>query len=231
LARTGAKTDIDSASRPCTQWLLRAEGQGEFCSRPASLRGGSPPSFVRGDAADIWWETAPQLHALGLLTTLDIMPFSAMPFRRSATSMIGGGPPRRLSRAWLSEMKRPPAGAGSGRAAINGILGGGQIGYNAQINNWVLGLEADIQATDQRGSVPLFDPVNNVLATVNDKMPWFATFRGRVGIAPEPSRAAPRLPGSTRTSPSARPAAPCRPGAPIQPGGAGWSAAPRRGRR
>jgi outer membrane immunogenic protein len=79
------------------------------------------------------------------------------------------------------------SGVASGRAAINGVLGGGQIGYNAQINNWVLGLEADIQATDQRGSVPLFDPVNNVLATVNDKMPWFATFRGRVGIAPEPT--------------------------------------------
>jgi outer membrane immunogenic protein len=78
-------------------------------------------------------------------------------------------------------------GGASGGADINGVLGGGQIGYNAQFNNWVLGLEADIQATGQRGSVALLDPINNVLATVNDKMPWFATFRGRVGITLTPT--------------------------------------------
>ncbi|HEY6254312.1 MAG TPA: outer membrane beta-barrel protein [Xanthobacteraceae bacterium] len=79
------------------------------------------------------------------------------------------------------------AGAVSGSADINGIVGGGQVGYNAQYNNWVVGLEADIQGTGQRGSLTLLDPVNNVLATVNDKMPWFATFRARVGLTPAPT--------------------------------------------
>ena len=33
---------------------------------------------------------------------------------------------------------------------LNGIVGGGQIGYNWQMQNWLFGLEADIQATDER---------------------------------------------------------------------------------
>jgi outer membrane immunogenic protein len=78
------------------------------------------------------------------------------------------------------------AGAASGVANMNGFLGGLQAGYNAQYNTLVLGLEADIQVTGQRGSVSLFDATNTVLATVDDKMPWFATFRGRIGFTPAP---------------------------------------------
>src|ERR1700760_1873279 len=35
---------------------------------------------------------------------------------------------------------------------LDGVVGGGQIGYNWQTQNWVWGLEADIQGTDERGS-------------------------------------------------------------------------------
>jgi P27 family predicted phage terminase small subunit len=31
-----------------------------------------PPPHVTGYAADLWWETAPELHALGMLTRLDV---------------------------------------------------------------------------------------------------------------------------------------------------------------
>src|SRR4051812_5024181 len=34
---------------------------------------------------------------------------------------------------------------------MDGVIGGGQIGYNWQTQNWVWGLEADIQASDQKG--------------------------------------------------------------------------------
>jgi outer membrane immunogenic protein len=78
-------------------------------------------------------------------------------------------------------------GGASDTARMNGILGGAQAGFNAQFNSVVLGVEADIQATGQRGTITLFDPVSGVLASVNDKMPWFATFRGRVGITPSPT--------------------------------------------
>jgi outer membrane immunogenic protein len=33
----------------------------------------------------------------------------------------------------------------AGGANLDGVVGGGQIGYNRQIQNWVWGLEADIQ--------------------------------------------------------------------------------------
>jgi P27 family predicted phage terminase small subunit len=31
-----------------------------------------PPPHITGYAADLWWETAPELHALGMLTRVDI---------------------------------------------------------------------------------------------------------------------------------------------------------------
>ena len=34
---------------------------------------------------------------------------------------------------------------------LDGVIGGGQIGYNVQIGNWVWGIEADLQASGQDG--------------------------------------------------------------------------------
>jgi P27 family predicted phage terminase small subunit len=36
-----------------------------------------PPSFVVGYAADLWWETAPELHRLGLLSRVDVPALAA----------------------------------------------------------------------------------------------------------------------------------------------------------
>jgi phage terminase small subunit len=36
-----------------------------------------PPLFITGYAADEWYRVAPELHVLGLLTVLDVMPFAA----------------------------------------------------------------------------------------------------------------------------------------------------------
>ena len=50
----------------------------------------------------------------------------------------------------------PGIAAFSGTQNLNGGLGGGQIGYNWQFNrNWVIGLEADIQGTGERGNAGL----------------------------------------------------------------------------
>ena len=78
------------------------------------------------------------------------------------------------------------AGAASGIGNMNGFLGGLQAGYNVQYSSVVVGLEADIQVTGQRGSLTLIDPTNTVVATVTDKLPWFATFRGRIGVTAAP---------------------------------------------
>ena len=41
---------------------------------------------------------------------------------------------------------------------LNGVIGGGQIGYNWQTQSWVFGLEADIQGTGEKGSAQFLLP-------------------------------------------------------------------------
>jgi P27 family predicted phage terminase small subunit len=36
-----------------------------------------PPSFLPTDAVNEWWRVVPELHALGLLTVLDVQPLAA----------------------------------------------------------------------------------------------------------------------------------------------------------
>jgi outer membrane immunogenic protein len=73
---------------------------------------------------------------------------------------------------------------------MNGVIGGGQMGYNWQTGRWVLGLEADIQATGQQGTAtfqcgaPCVTPQSE---TVTVKMDWFGTARGRLGYTVTPT--------------------------------------------
>ncbi|ARN81607.1 outer membrane protein [Methylocystis bryophila] len=72
---------------------------------------------------------------------------------------------------------------------LNGVLGGGQVGFNYQFNPWlVVGLEADIQATDIHsqgngigGAIDGLGP-HTSYATQNKSVDWFGTVRGRVGV-------------------------------------------------
>jgi outer membrane immunogenic protein len=95
--------------------------------------------------------------------------------------------------------------AASNSARLNGVIGGGQIGYNYQFSpNGVLGFEADIQGSGQRGSGQLADPFFITLCAISSlsgtclasntvgplaaltnyqtKIDWFGTVRGRLGI-------------------------------------------------
>jgi len=70
-----------------------------------------------------------------------------------------------------------PGISGSASGTLNGVIGGGQIGFNWQINSLVVGLESDFQASNQNGSV-LYAGI-----TETDKVPWFGTTRLRLGYA------------------------------------------------
>jgi outer membrane immunogenic protein len=79
------------------------------------------------------------------------------------------------------------------RARSTGVIGGAQLGYNWQIGSVVTGLEADIQGSGIKGSAratPTFtrtflpDP-NGVLSS-EQKLSWFGTVRGRVGVTVTP---------------------------------------------
>lgn len=61
----------------------------------------------------------------------------------------------------------------------NGILGGVQAGYNWQTGGWVLGIEADFQASGGKG--PVSGVAGAAVFTGTAKTPWFGTIRGRLG--------------------------------------------------
>ena len=74
---------------------------------------------------------------------------------------------------------------------VNGAIGGGQIGYNWQVDRWVLGIEADFQGSGQKGDDNFFLTARNpnllvipsTAVAFTDELDWFGTVRGRVGYA------------------------------------------------
>jgi outer membrane immunogenic protein len=85
-------------------------------------------------------------------------------------------------------------GAGSYPAALspsaNGVIGGGQIGYNWQLPpQWLVGLEADLQGSGIKGSdsrtlsPATFDTTST---GVTKSIDWFGTVRGRIGFLATP---------------------------------------------
>ena len=99
----------------------------------------------------------------------------------------------------------PPGSIVSGTADLDGWIGGGQIGGNLQNGNWVVGLEADIQWSGQKGSsdflcaatiiggpcflIQTLPPpgVTGATLSLDQKLLWFGTVRGRLGWTPSQS--------------------------------------------
>jgi outer membrane immunogenic protein len=79
---------------------------------------------------------------------------------------------------------------GFGSANANSVTGGGQFGFNWQIRNWVVGVEADLQASSADASstvnvnVPAFAPY---FATQTIQETEFGTIRGRAGMLMTPT--------------------------------------------
>src|SRR5205085_4189425 len=74
--------------------------------------------------------------------------------------------------------------AASNSASPDGVIGGGQLGYNWQLDpNWLIGVEADIHTSGEKASSTRFDTVDVEGVTTNyeTKIEWFGTARGRLG--------------------------------------------------
>jgi outer membrane immunogenic protein len=101
----------------------------------------------------------------------------------------------------------PPAGSiTSGSFDMNGGIAGGQAGYNWQSANWVFGIEGDLNWSDEKGRSVFncaptglaggvclpgltFLPAGSAAGTtltLDQKLQWFGTVRGRVGILATP---------------------------------------------
>jgi outer membrane immunogenic protein len=77
----------------------------------------------------------------------------------------------------------------------SGVIGGVQAGYNWQAGpNWLIGIEADIQGADIKGSTTVNGPFpffgggfgDPATYTASEKVDWFGTVRGRVGMTAGP---------------------------------------------
>jgi outer membrane immunogenic protein len=152
-------------------------------SHKAPLPAPPPPAplwtgFYAGLNAGYSWSNA---NALGTATGV-IKPF---PADVGAPPFFGQG----SSAAALSA-------TGVANAPMGGFIGGGQIGYNYQFNNFVAGVEADIQGATVSGGGGFLnaaiEPVfRNDLAVSNvdtrRSVDWLGTVRGRVGYLLAPN--------------------------------------------
>jgi outer membrane immunogenic protein len=67
-----------------------------------------------------------------------------------------------------------------------GVIGGGEVGYNWQVApTWVVGIEADFQGTNDRGSNSFAflgaPPILPITTTYTRELDWLGTLRGRAG--------------------------------------------------
>src|SRR4029077_13193493 len=78
----------------------------------------------------------------------------------------------------------------SGRANVNGFMGGGQVGFRQQFNTWVLGIEGDIEGSGERGSFLVCSatgcPAGSAIGAASFKLRWLSTLRGTVGYLVHP---------------------------------------------
>lgn len=64
---------------------------------------------------------------------------------------------------------------------MNGVLGGGQIGYNYQTGMWVVGVEGDFSFLNYSEQVEDHDP-ENPTDHVDASVDWLASIRARAGV-------------------------------------------------
>ena len=95
-------------------------------------------------------------------------------------------PPVPLFYNWTGFYVGGHIGVGWADGGSSGFLGGGQVGYNYQINpQWVLGVEADIAGTTIKDSVSaaVIGPGAVLTANATASLDWVSTFAARFGYA------------------------------------------------
>jgi outer membrane immunogenic protein len=119
------------------------------------------------------------LASLSLVSAAAAAPVVVLPY--NWTGLYAG---LNIGYSWGDQDISINPAAGSTSLDLDGIIGGGQIGYNWQMNQLVLGIEADFQGSGQKddGALNIGSTFLPNL-TFNDKLQWFGTVRGRLGFA------------------------------------------------
>jgi outer membrane immunogenic protein len=72
-------------------------------------------------------------------------------------------------------------GDDAGNGNVNGVFGGGQVGYNYQMGHFLVGIEGEFSGSDIHGSTHLSTGGADYSATANVKTRWVADVSGRFG--------------------------------------------------
>jgi len=96
------------------------------------------------------------------------------------TAILCGGP-----------LSNNPLRTDTGNLNGSGFTAGGQAGYNWQTGAWVYGVETDfnyssLNPTDSVSRALAAPLVGTLTHSVNEKLDWFGTLRGRFGYTPAP---------------------------------------------
>lgn len=84
--------------------------------------------------------------------------------------------------AWSNSTVTDVATGATFNTDNNGFIGGGQVGFNYQINNFVFGVEGDIDATSLSKTGPgVVTAIGTLQASASTD--WVATLAGRIGFA------------------------------------------------
>jgi opacity protein-like surface antigen len=141
--------------------------------------------------AGIRYQFAPEMIASVMPTKAAKAPSAFIAPTNWTGFYVGGMLGAAAGRTEIGFVGDPTSG---GKPWVFGVLGGGEIGYNRQINNWVLGVEGDIAAAGVHGgrtagtndgldAFGLSTSFSPAFFTVQDKTNWMATATARVGYA------------------------------------------------
>ncbi len=85
---------------------------------------------------------------------------------------------------WGSSDWNSPAFGSIASHSTDGVIGGGQVGCDYQVDRWVIGFQGMLGATGLKA-----DSINAVSSALLDstKIPWLATATGRIGITGSPT--------------------------------------------
>ena len=106
-------------------------------------------------------------------------PAGALPVAYDWTGFYVGG---HVGYGWAEKDWRDAFGLNVANKG-NGFLGGGQVGFNYQIGQFVLGAEGDFSWTGINGGSNVVGIVPPPGGTFNTNVNWTSTLTGRLGIA------------------------------------------------
>lgn len=139
---------------------------------------------------------------------LEAVPYSKTPaFIVPAYDWSGGYIGVSIGYGWgrsadTSSLGVPPLFSDTVSSKMNGVIGGAQIGYNLQMQNWLVGLEADFQGTGQSSTHSFTCPAGvctvipgafavlpgpAIPVTQRQQLDFFGTVRGRAGLVVAPT--------------------------------------------